>query len=179
MLSTAKASLIFLATYLAVSFLVFGHGFMALYLLLLEFDLLPKSIWIPSLTTGAVLAGLFCFGIYRIRKSALVLIPSIFLVLFVLITLTLLSNVTTKIQNDKIKTLQPDLIKVSSFLSSMPRGMEFFGRRGRPHVAALKDCKPYYWSCRDMEFYKLSPNIAVNVFPVGWVIDCNIRRTTS
>jgi hypothetical protein len=41
----------------------------------------------------------------------------------------------------------------------------------------LKDCVPYAWSYRLMEFYQLPSDVAVNVLPQDWLERCSIQRT--
>jgi hypothetical protein len=44
------------------------------------------------------------------------------------------------------------------------------------HAGALKDCEPYAWSYRDMSFYRLPNNVAVNVLPREWLERCSIKK---
>jgi len=57
-------------------------------------------------------------------------------------------------------------------LQEVPNDFQFF-----LHAAALKHCKPYAWSYREMDFYELPPDAAVNVLPAEWIKRCAIKRS--
>ena len=102
-------------------------------------------------------------------------IPSI-IISFSMICAVVFIGIWTEYQRDRIiGRFGPDTEIRSSIFASFrnaPRDFQLF-----LHGAALKDCKPYAWSYRQMAFYELPPNVAANVLPVSWIEECNIRRT--
>jgi hypothetical protein len=74
-----------------------------------------------------------------------------------------------------LAALAADAAVDHSFFRSMwnsPEEFQFY-----LHSAALRNCIPYAWSYGSSEYYKLEPNIAVNVIPQEWIRMCNIVRT--
>lgn len=62
----------------------------------------------------------------------------------------------------------------NSFIESLRRAPEehqFF-----LHAAAMKDCVPYAWSYRTMNFYRVPLRAAINVMPGKWLMECSIDR---
>ncbi|WP_421855034.1 hypothetical protein [Novosphingobium sp.] len=60
-----------------------------------------------------------------------------------------------------------------AFLTSVrkaPADLQFF-----LHAAVLKRCEPYGWSYRTMNFYRIPPNVAVNVLPPEWITECSLH----
>ncbi|HEV7319413.1 MAG TPA: hypothetical protein VGO04_12490 [Ensifer sp.] len=79
-----------------------------------------------------------------------------------------------RLRHEKIDAFNADVFFENSFLRSIqeaPVEWQYF-----LHAAALKNCTPYAWSYRLMDFYELKPNVAINVLPAEWLERCNIRR---
>lgn len=75
----------------------------------------------------------------------------------------------------KMRELTPDQYSWHSFFRSIrevPRDYQFFY-----HAVAIKDCRPYAWSYREMAFYELNPNVAINLLPSDWTQKCALERT--
>lgn len=73
-----------------------------------------------------------------------------------------------------VRAFGADQVEENTFFASIreaPQEYQFF-----LHTAALKDCAPYAWSYRTQSFYKLPPNVAVNVLPQRWIAKCGITR---
>lgn len=77
------------------------------------------------------------------------------------------------IRHQAVLTFKADEVEEHSFFSSIrnaPSDFQFF-----LHTAALKNCKPYAWSYRRLEFYALPLRAAVNVLPRAWVERCALQ----
>lgn len=76
-------------------------------------------------------------------------------------------------RSELIQQFKADHLYEHSFFRSIreaPAEFQFY-----LHAAALKGCVPYAWSYREMAFYELRPNVAINVLPQGWLEMCGIR----
>ena len=47
------------------------------------------------------------------------------------------------------------------------------------HAAVLKRCVPFAWSYRSLSFYQIPPNVAINVLPIDWLVECPSIRAAS
>ena len=82
---------------------------------------------------------------------------------------------TDRKRHERTTAFAADAIVDHSFFRSIreaPRENQFY-----LHAAALKECVPYAWSYRRMDFYELEANTAVNVLPHDWLARCKINRT--
>ncbi len=155
--------------YCLLAFIAFGDALAPLGVLFWS-DRLGMPFWKLFLLGSALLsAGVFVVPIGRLYK----------LPVFVMLTMTL-SIVSVGFYADQVRRelsveFAPDAIFDHSFFRSIreaPREFQFY-----LHAAALKNCVPYGWSYRTMDFYELPPNVAVNVLPHDWLERCKIRRT--
>jgi hypothetical protein len=103
------------------------------------------------------------------RRLALAAIPT-------LITILICSGVYVDNvrHNHMIEFAADDYFEHSIFRSILeaPREYQFY-----LHAAAIKKCVPYAWGYGAMGFYRLPPNVAVNVLPDKWLRRCSIHRT--
>ncbi len=138
-----------------------------------DFLALPNVVFILPGRLGAPLWGLV--AAFAIAVASCVLFPPlsgyvqqplqpaafmasalILVVLFVGIYVDILRRI-------EIRAFAADRVIQHSFFRSIrevPRDFQFY-----LHAAALKNCIPYAWSYREMEFYLLQPDVAVNVLP--------------
>ena len=160
--------------YAFTSALLFGSPLHALFLLMFWRDKLGLAYW-PALILVAVTIAIFTtilaarIGILRHYLAAVFASLSIGLSVF------MIGTYAENRRDDITERFEPDEKIRASFYSSLrnaPREFQLF-----LHGAALKDCKPYAWSYRMMNFYELPSNVAANVLPVSWIRECNIRRT--
>lgn len=101
--------------------------------------------------------------------------PAIFIAVLLPATVLSAPFLLERARNQAIARFAPDRLEVNSLWRSLreaPADYQFF-----LHAAALKDCQAYAWSYREMAFYPLRPNTAVNVLPRGWAEDCGIFRS--
>ncbi|MBL4784736.1 MAG: hypothetical protein JKY49_04830 [Cohaesibacteraceae bacterium] len=87
------------------------------------------------------------------------------------------ANLVTDARNQVIQDFQPDKIQLRSFYWSMTHAPVEL--QDQLHAMALKNCEPFGWSYRDMEFYAIPLNAAVNVLPAQWIKDCKIERISN
>lgn len=158
--------------YLILTGLMCGGPLMPIALLTLYRDRLGAPHW-PWLVVaaGAIAAcgTLTACRRWQTRRFALPLFVGLWLVL----SPSLVGGYATYLRAGKVAAFQPDSYIGSSFLSSLqnaPAEFQFF-----LHAAALKGCKPYAWSYRQMAFYDLPANAAINVLPPEWLKRCSIR----
>jgi len=120
--------------------------------------------------------GLACLFMTVAAASGLPrpLVPAVFLSLSMVLSAILVGGYAELERGRNVARFQPDQQLRSSIFSSFrnaPRAFQLF-----LHGAAVKDCKPYAWSYRQMDFYELPANVAVNVLPARWIEDCKIQR---
>jgi hypothetical protein len=99
--------------------------------------------------------------------------PAIFIAASMTTTVALTARSVEKERDKVIAQFQPDRLEKNSFwqtLREAPADFQFF-----LHAAAMKQCVPYAWSYRQMNFYKLNEYTAPNVIPAKWLEEC---RTT-
>ncbi len=165
-----KTVVLTILAYCLVASIAFGNVLAPLAALLLWSDRLGVPSWrIFVLGSTLLSAGIFFVPLKRPYK-----LPA-----FVLLTMTF-SIVSVGIYADRKRherttAFAADAIKDHSFFRSIreaPREFQFY-----LHAAALKQCVPYAWSYRLMDFYELPANTAVNVLPRDWLERCKINRT--
>lgn len=108
-------------------------------------------------------------------RKLIVLFPAVFLAVLLPATVFFASFLLERERTSVIERFAPDRVMVNSLWQSLhqaPADYQFF-----LHAAALKDCQAYAWSYREMDFYPLRPDTAVNVLPRGWAEDCGIVRS--
>ena len=169
-----KAGLFGLLAYVFVSLLLFGGPFQALGLLTFWRDRLGLDYW-PAIIPVAMV---FAFFVSRYAVQSGMPRP-FFSAVFVAVSMSfsalLVGGYAEYRRADIVEEFKPDAELKSSIYASFhnaPREFQFF-----LHGAALKDCTPYAWSYRQMAFYELPPNVAINVLPSDWIQECKILRT--
>ncbi|WP_162916394.1 hypothetical protein [Cohaesibacter haloalkalitolerans] len=163
-----------LLAYIYCSLLLFGGPFQALALLLMWRDRLGLTYWQALLPLSVLLAAIGTsfakqHGVHR------QLLPALFIVFSMGLSAVLVGGYAEIRRVKIISEFAPDQEIHSSIFSSFrnaPRKFQPF-----LHGAALKNCRPFAWSYRRMEFYALPPNVAANVLPKDWIEACKIRRT--
>lgn len=169
-----KAGLLCILAYVLTSTLLFGGPFHGLGFLTFWRDRLGLVYWPAVIPFGIVLATITTKVAVRYGMPRL-FTPATFISIS-MVCAAVFIGIWADYQRDRIiGRFGPDTEIRSSIFASFrnaPRDFQFF-----LHGAALKDCKPYAWSYRQMAFYELSPNVAANVLPVSWIEECNIRRT--
>jgi len=160
--------------YIFTSALLYGGPFQALGLLTFWRDRLGVAYW-PVLILVAMVFAIFA------TKSAVrsgmphFLAPAVFISISMICSALLVGGYAENQRGRVVESFEPDVELRSSVFSSFrnaPREFQLF-----LHGAALKNCKPYAWSYRLMEFYELPPDVAANVLPSSWIEECKIRRT--
>ncbi len=99
--------------------------------------------------------------------------PSIFVILAVLVPTVIVGGAAEVMKARALAALGADEIKEQHLFLSIrnaPADTQFF-----LHTAALKGCTAYAWSYREMGFYVLRPDTAVNVLPRPWIDRCGIQ----
>lgn len=174
MTSFLNAGIVSLLAYVFTSVLLYGGPLQALGLLTYWRDRLGLAYW-PALLLAAMVLAIFLtkysarFGVPR------VLLPAVFIIISMGFSALLVGSFAAVKRDVIVERFEPDVEIRSSIFASFrnaPQEFQFF-----LHGAALKSCVPYAWSYRQMAFYELPPNVAVNVLPERWVEECNIQRT--
>lgn len=163
-----------IVAYGAFAYWVFGDiaepiGFMTMWS-----DRLSAPYW-KALVAGSFTVAAILF--LSASKLGLILPYRVLLFAIAGVYLSVLSVGTyvDRLRHEKIVAFNADIVLENSFTRSVqeaPVEWQFF-----LHAAALKNCTPYAWSYRLMEFYELKPNVAINVLPDEWLKRCDIRRS--
>lgn len=168
------AAIFAVLAYCLASTVLFGGPFQALALCTIWSDRLGLAYW-PALVFCAMLLALILTKLSARSGMPRAMLPAFFIVISMGFSAVLVGSYATVQRARIVEKFNPDLeIRSSVFASfrNAPRDFQFF-----LHGAALKDCNAYGWSYREMGFYKLSPNVAVNVLPQNWIEQCSLRRT--
>lgn len=159
--------------YVVLSALICGGPLMPIALLAMYRDHLGAPHWFWLVVAAGAIAACGTLAACRRRQTARFELP-LFAGLWLVLSPSLVGGYATYLRAGQVAAFQPDSYMGSSFLSSLqnaPADYQFF-----LHAAALKDCKPYAWSYREMAFYELPTSAAVNVLPPEWLDRCSIRR---
>ncbi|MCM5557372.1 hypothetical protein [Pleomorphomonas sp. JP5] len=162
-------------TYLFLSVLLCGGPLMPIALLTLYRDHLGAPGWILLVAAAAAIAVVASRAAGRRLATQRFALP-MFVAFWMLLSAGLVGGYATALRAVEVARFKPDSYVASWFVSSLqnaPADFQFF-----VHAAAMKDCKPYAWSYREMAFYELSPTTVVNLgaFPREWLEPCGIRR---
>lgn len=164
-----------MVTYVILCGMVYGDPLGPVTRVMFGWVHLPGFVIMTSVIGGLSVA-VCAIAFTRKRFTRLInLEPVILITVLVMAPVLIASFQTHVIQRAKIAELNPDKIFTRSFILSLrntPSEFQFY-----LHAAAVKDCIPYAWSYRQLEFYRLSNNVAVNVLPSRWVENCQISRT--
>lgn len=161
-------------TYIVVSLVLFGGVGQPIALATILSDRLglPLWRWIAAL---CVLASALIFVIPLKQAAARELRLPTFVVLAMVLPTTIIGLYAEFERRQGLRAFGADEVEANTFFASIreaPQEFQFF-----LHTAALKDCSVYAWSYRTQSFYKLPPNVAVNVVPQRWIEKCGITRT--
>ena len=169
-----RAGIFALLAYCLASTVLFGGPFQALALLTIWNDRLMLPYW-SVLVFLPILLALMLTRLSARPRVPRALLPAFFIVISMGFSALMVGSYAAAQRARIVEKFDPDLeIRSSVFTSfrNAPRDFQFF-----LHGAAMKDCKLYAWSYREMGFYKLPPNVAINVLPPNWLEQCGIQRT--
>lgn len=168
-----NAGILGLLSYGLTSALLYGGPVQALSLLTFWRDRLGLAFW-PALIPVALLLAVFAAKFLAWLDVPRVILPAVFVAISMGLSTLLVGMYAETRRSSVVEAFEPDIEIRSSILESFrnaPRDFQLF-----LHGAALKDCIPYAWSYRQMAFYELPSNVAVNVLPRSWIEACNIQR---
>jgi len=160
--------------YCVVTFLLFGSFDAPLSFLTIWSDRLAGPLWNRAIIIIIATAAIVIFAINRLHVSPVYRLP-IFIVVWMPLFVVLVALYADRVRIEKIAEFKPDAYIEHSFMRSLheaPEEFQFF-----LHAAALRNCIPYAWSYRTMDFYPLPADAAVNVLPQEWIDRCAIQRT--
>lgn len=160
--------------YVAVSLLIFGSIFTPIDVLIFPSNRLGASLWPLMCALGIITAAYIAFRTTFPAQLVSWRAP-VFIVIAMFLSVGLVAAYAEMLRYWRVQEFAPDSYIGSSFFQSLrqaPTEFQFF-----LHAAALKGCKPYAWSYREMAFYELEPDVAVNVLPGEWLQRCAIKRT--
>lgn len=134
---------------------------------------LPDWILISSIMAGIAVGAVTAFGSRPIRERNASYLSSttVFVSVFMATSAVSAAMITTHEREQAVRIFKADQVELRSFWKSLRRDSENFAYA---HAVAIKDCNPYIWSYRTMEFHSLNQNIAKNVLPNEWVRQCKI-----
>ena len=160
--------------YGVVTAVLFGGPFQPIGLATIWSDRLGIPHWRMIAALGVFVSALVCAMPLRNTINFTVRLP-IFVILAVLLPTVIVGLYADRIRHHVVLALEPDEIEEHSFFASIRMAPADF--QDFLHTAVLKDCTPYAWSYRSLRFYRLSPNVGVNVLPSQWIERCAIQRT--
>lgn len=163
--------LTYFATYVVFSLGLFGSVFKPIgYLFIWEFIRIPNYVLLTSLSIGVITGLLTYFLLKKFNwMGAYKFLLSLFS--FGVVSIFVAAAISNHVRVQKITELAPDKIETKSFIKSLhntPKEFQFY-----THAIAVKDCKHYAWSYRELDFYGLPNSIARNVVPIDWFDECN------
>jgi hypothetical protein len=163
-----------LITLLAASWALFDRPLWPLTFFLILSDRLAAPHWPLAAGLGLVAAAsVFLPPLRRYIRPPFRL--AAILALSLCLPLLLVGTYVDILRRDKIQAFRAGHVIQHSFFRSVreaPREFQFF-----LHAAALKDCVPYAWSYRTMDFYVVPPDAAINVLPREWLERCKIEAS--
>lgn len=171
-----NAFLLAAGTYIGFALILFGSFWTPIKLVFFWSNGLEAQYWFGPLIVGLV-AGVVVASVVWLRLNRKTYAPAVFLGVSMLITVIFTVVVVDNSRNNLVVEFKPDHSIQNSLWHSLrkaPRDFQFF-----LHAVAIKNCIPYAWSYRQMEFYRLPANAAVNVLPPKWISECGIKRTNS
>lgn len=160
--------------YCAVALLTFGDVLSPIGFMMILPDRLGAPHWKIAVAASFVVAAIALLIRPRLVLKSLYRLP-LFVAIAMIFSVTSVGIYSDWLRQQKIVEFNADAVSQYSFFRSIrevPRDFQFF-----LHTAALKDCVPYAWSYREMDFYQLKPDTAVNVLPRQWVEQCDIKRS--
>ena len=161
--------------YCVVTAVLFGNPLQPIGLALSWPDRLGVPHWRMIAVLGIGASALVFAPPLRNRIKYTFRLP-IFVILAILLPTVIVGLYADAIRHRAVLAFEPDEVEEHSFFASIskaPVEFQFF-----LHTAVLKDCSPYAWSYRTLGFYRLPPNVGVNVLPQPWIDRCAIQRAT-
>ena len=162
--------LTYFVSYIVFSLILFGNIFKPIACLFFwKFIRIPIELLVISLSAGFVIALLIYFLLKVNWVQAYKLLVA--LISFGITSIIVAAALSSAIRTQKIAELAPDKIETNNFIKSLhntPKDFQFY-----THAIAVKDCKHYAWSYRELDFYELPDSIARNVTHGEWYNECN------
>jgi hypothetical protein len=166
-----KSAILTFITYVIIAIASFGNPLSPI-LAIFWRERLGAPLW-PLLVLVSFIVAAFAFLIPA--RQRLLRGPT-FVAVAMLGSLLSVGAYADRLRSQAVMAFGPDRVIEHSFLTSLreaPREFQFF-----LHVAAMKNCVPYAWSYREMDFYRLPDKAVQNVLPAKWLIQCGIQRST-
>jgi hypothetical protein len=158
--------------YALVTVLVFGGPLQPIGLATFWSDRLGIPYWEEIALFCVAVSAAFVFALPIRGRLNHVIKPPLFVTLAILLPTMIVGLYAEAIRYRAVIAFSADEVEQHSFFKSIskaPEDFQFF-----LHTAALKDCKPYAWSYRQLGFYPLGPSVAKNVIPRKWMEMCSI-----
>jgi hypothetical protein len=159
--------------YIVVALLLVGDVIAPVLFLSMFSDRLGAPFWKPLVLASAAVSAYAAFMSGRFGLDARYLIPA-FVGFWMCLSVVSVGVYVEWARHSKVQEFSPDAYIGRSFFQSIreaPLGFRIF-----LHAVALKNCKPYAWSYRQMAFYELAPSRAPHVLPLEWLKRCAIER---
>lgn len=157
----------------AGTFVVFGNPLAPAIAILIGWSLPDPAYWIAPAIVGLWTAATIAYGIRKMFGGGWS--ACAFGFLFLVLPCAFATFHIDAVRRAHIAAFEADYMVQHSFWRSLwsgPQEYQFY-----LHAAAIKDCKPHAWSYRQMAFYPLPNNVAVNVLPRAWLDRCDIVRS--
>jgi hypothetical protein len=167
-----KGFVIAVPVYVIISVLVFGDPFAPINILSFRFDHLGAPFWQLLVVASIVLAAYAASKLKLPETIAFLRFP-LGLVLAMTVSIVLVGVYAEWMRRQAVVAFSADFYVQRSFFHSL-RNVQY---PAGFHVAALKNCKPYAWSYRDMAFHEV-PEAVFGVLPHEWLVRCGIKRAS-
>ena len=165
----AEHALVGCATYIAISTLAFG-GLIQPITVSFFAARLSAPYW-PLIVLACLSMGLA--ALFLPSRLSILRIPG-FLTVSLFGSLFLVGIYVDHRRNQSFIAFHADHSFQRTFLQSVRDASS--GLQLSIHGGAMKNCVPFGYSYRRMNFYRLPPNVAVNVLPRDWLARCRIVR---
>lgn len=156
-----------------VSFLFFGNALALVVLVLfVPFNRLAAPHWPWLLVAAGVLAGGISLAVSRNFATRRHVMP-LFAGLWLALSVGLVGLYAEYLRTLKVAEFRPDVYVENSFFRSLhnaPAEFQFFA-----HAVAVKDCKLYAWSYREMAFYEVPESVGFDDPAYEWPEGCANR----
>ncbi|WP_425081835.1 hypothetical protein [Ruegeria arenilitoris] len=159
--------------YSMTSLFLFGGVFQPIAFITIWNGRLGAPFWLAFVFLGGFFGFFVGAFLSKLGFKSQVTLP-VFIVMAMSLSGVFVESYTSFLRAREINAFSADVEFRNSFFQTLrnaPREFQFY-----LHAAALKDCVPYAWSYRSMSFYQLPNNVAVNVLPYEWLVQCNITR---
>ncbi|NOU06572.1 MAG: hypothetical protein HOO99_10355 [Hyphomicrobiaceae bacterium] len=169
-----------IVAYGLITFILWGDPFKIVYGWRHPFN---TAAWAPIIVVAIVGLGLARYAIRKYDDSFRSISPGYWSLLQP--TMVVLSGVTwiwfvsliglTYAQSFAIAKFNPDYVRAEPIRVSILNAP--YVQFGDPHGVAVKDCKPYIWSFRQMGFVEVGDGLAINIIPEEWRKKCGMPLT--